>query len=154
MGENSWSLSAWLPQPWPCLLRTLLMSRLPRLPSRLPLLLLRPESTLLLHQLQLPVLTWTTALTWLLPRLPSLLSIATLMPTTRLLHSTLDTTAAPNHMPMVPTHTPLMLHTSWPHPRRRRLKHNVLEYKCGTGNWSPGHRKSIQNYTIGKGNCE
>merc|ERR1712212_70599 len=191
MGENSWVLSAWLPQPWPCLLRTLLMSRLPRLPSRLPLLLLRPESTLLLHQLKLPVLTWTTVLTWLLPRpvslllmlppqvpqlpvptwkivlmwllprLPSLLSTTTLRLTTTPNLSTLATTVAsthtpmvPTHMPTVPTHMPLMLHTSWQHPRWRRLKHNVLEFRRSTGNWSPGHRKSIQNYTIGKGNCE
>merc|ERR1712212_440654 len=160
MGENSWVLSAWLPQPWPCLLRTLLMSRLPRLPSRLPLLLLRPESTLLLHQLKLPVLTWTTVLTWLLPRLPSLLSTTTLRLTTTPNLSTLATTVAsthtpmvPTHMPTVPTHMPLMLHTSWPHPRRRRLKHIVLEFRRSTGNLSLGHRKSVQNYTIGKGNC-
>merc|ERR1712168_1045874 len=109
---------------------------------------------------QLPVPTWTIVLKWLLPRLPSLLSTTTLRLTTMPNLSTLDTTVAFTHMPMVPTHMPTvpthmlhMLHMSWQHPRWRRLKHNVLEFKCSSGDWSLGHCKSVQNYTIGKGNC-
>merc|ERR1711973_1045149 len=108
---------AWLPLPQQWLLRTLLMSRLPRLTLLLLLPLLRLVSMLLLPQFKDQLYTWMTQLMSLLPRLtlllllllPRLVSMPLLPPSQlrlslpqlfqpMLLHSTLVSTTVSTHM--------------------------------------------------------